>query len=160
MRKGSTTYSNKEDIIDFVLSSIGVKGLSLRSACREAKEHFELESFAFKTADLWFQDEKYSTQYAHAREARADKIFEEILLISDSDEDDILYDAQGSPIPNSIKIQRNRLQVDARKWMLGKMQPKKYSDKIENVNTNINLDATELTPDEVRKKLNELDNDY
>jgi hypothetical protein len=159
MRKGSTTYSNKEEIIDFILSSIRNKGLSLRKSLEEARVFFKLE-IGLTTVNDWLNEAECSEQYAHAREARADKIFEEILEISDSDKDDILYDADRNPVPNSIKIQRNRLQVDARKWMLGKMQPKKYSDKIENVNTNINLDATELTPDEVRKKLNQLNDEY
>jgi hypothetical protein len=32
---------------------------------------------------------------------------------------------------NHNVIQRNKLQIDARKWMLGKMQPKKYGDKLD-----------------------------
>ena len=35
-------------------------------------------------------------------------------------------------------IQHRRLQVDSHKWMLGKMNPKKYSDKIQ-------VDTTEFS---------------
>jgi hypothetical protein len=32
---------------------------------------------------------------------------------------------------NSEVVQRSRLRVDARKWMLGKMNPKKYGERLE-----------------------------
>ena len=40
-------------------------------------------------------------------------------------------DENGNPRINHDVIQRDRLRVDARKWMLGKMQPKKYGDKLD-----------------------------
>ena len=69
---------------------------------------------------------------------RPNVIFEEILVIADSTEDDIITNEEGFEVTNHNVIQRDRLRVDARKWMLGKMNPKKYSDKIQ-------VDTTEFS---------------
>lgn len=76
-------------------------------------------------------DENLAIQYVRACEDRADKIFEEILDIADETSNDVLQmDMDGTIVErtNHEVIQRSRLRVDARKWMLGKMQPKKYGD--------------------------------
>ena len=36
---------------------------------------------------------------------------------------------------DATAVARNRLRVDARKWLAAKMAPKKYGDKVENVVT-------------------------
>ena len=77
------------------------------------------------------KDEEKLLQYARATELRADNIFEEILNISDATENDVILDGEGNPITNHNVIQRDRLRVDSRKWMAGKMNPKKYGDKMQ-----------------------------
>jgi hypothetical protein len=61
---------------------------------------------------------------------RADILFEEILEIADDSKKDTIITDQGITIDNEF-VQRSRIKIDARKWMLGKMQPKKYGDKID-----------------------------
>lgn len=76
-------------------------------------------------------DGNLAIQYVRACEDRADKIFEEILDIADETSNDVVQmDMDGIIVErtNHEVIQRSRLRVDARKWMLGKMQPKKYGD--------------------------------
>jgi hypothetical protein len=34
-------------------------------------------------------------------------------------------------VTNGENLQRSRLRVDARKWMAGKLRPRKYGDKVE-----------------------------
>ena len=70
-------------------------------------------------------------QYARAKENRSTVIFEEILEIADRNDFDVIVDDEGKWRVNGEVVQRARLQIDARKWMLGKMQPKKYGDKID-----------------------------
>ena len=66
---------------------------------------------------LWVsQDAQLADNYARAREMGWDKVAEDIIDISD--------DTLGDP-------QRDRLRVDARKWLLSKMLPKKYGDKLD-----------------------------
>jgi len=68
--------------------------------------------------------------YVRATKARADYLFDEILEIADRQEKDVIM-VDGEEVVNHNVIQRNRLQVDARKWAASKMNPKKYGDKAE-----------------------------
>lgn len=86
-------------------------GESLRAICSDAGMP------AASTVFLWLdEDATFSEHYARAREAQADALFDEILSIADEEKED---------------VQRSRLRVDARKWMAGKLKPKKYGDKLE-----------------------------
>jgi len=69
--------------------------------------------------------------YAHAREARADKLAEEIILISDDSSRDTIIDEDGNERTNQEVVARSRLRVDSRKWLASKMMPKKYGDKLD-----------------------------
>lgn len=72
---------------------------------------------------------KFVAQYARAREAQADYLADEILDIADDSQYDIAVDADGKEIVNTNHIQRDRLRVDSRKWLAGKLKPKKYGEK-------------------------------
>ena len=78
------------------------------------------------------EDDALKEQYARAMETRADAIFEELLDIADDGQNDWmekeLRDGAVIEVPNHEHITRSRLRFDARRWMLGKMQPKKYGD--------------------------------
>jgi hypothetical protein len=72
-------------------------------------------------------DEKKSIQYTRACETRADVKFESI-------EKDYLEEPQRDPVSGKIDtgwVQLQRLKIDSKKWELGKLQPKKYGDKIQ-----------------------------
>ena len=68
------------------------------------------------------QDEDFLERYAHAREAQADKLFNECLEIADRGSE--------SENENPQRIQRDRLRIDTRKWMAARLAPKKYGDRI------------------------------
>lgn len=80
-------------------------------------------------------DETFMQQYAHAKEVGADAIFEDMLDIADDGTNDWM-DKNDPDNPgysfNSEHVQRSRLRVDARKWYLSKLAPKKYGDKVVN----------------------------
>ena len=86
--------------------------------------------------DDWLSAEEYAPRYARAKEMRSNRIFEEIIEISDTLDPDRDTAAQ-------------RLQIDARKWAISKMHPKKYGDRLD-VNATVastvvlNPDADEL----------------
>lgn len=119
-------------------------GESLRAIC--ASEGMPAASTVF----LWLNDDStFSEQYARAREAQADALFDEILEIADDGSNDWMErkNADGENIgwrENGEAMRRSQLRVDARKWMAGKLKPKKYGDKID-LNVSGNL---ETTPDE------------
>jgi hypothetical protein len=56
---------------------------------------------------------------------------EEILEIADDGTNDTYKDDNGNERTDQEVIGRSRLRVDARKWLLAKMLPKKYGDKIQ-----------------------------
>ncbi len=92
---------------------------------------------AASTVFVWLsQDPTFSEQYARAREAQADAIFDEILLIADDGRNDWVErkdqeDANMGWRENGEALRRSQLRIDARKWMAGKLRPKKYGDKLE-----------------------------
>lgn len=89
---------------------------------------------ARSTVMRWlFKNKEFSDRYALAREAQADFFFEEILEISDGAEGDALLDADGNPTGkvNHENINRSRLRVDTRKWVIARLAPKKYGDRVE-----------------------------
>jgi hypothetical protein len=77
--------------------------------------------------------EKYNLvdRYTRARELRSERIFEDILAIADKANNDTYRDSDGVERVNREVVDRAKIQIDARKWMLGKMQPKKYGDKMD-----------------------------
>jgi len=60
------------------------------------------------------EDEAWQEQYARARKAGDDAMAEDIQDIADSPE---------------YKPEDKRVMIDARKWLLGKRQPKKYGER-------------------------------
>jgi hypothetical protein len=77
------------------------------------------------------EDEIKAKQYARACEVRSDLIFDEILEIADDPREDAIVTDNGI-VMNTEFVQRSKLRIDARKWVLAKMNPKKYGDKVEN----------------------------
>jgi hypothetical protein len=73
----------------------------------------------------WLEaDKDKAKRYVRACEIRADVIFEDIIDIADhSDEDH-------TPFTGANVVQRDRLKIDARKWIVAKLHPKKYSDRV------------------------------
>jgi hypothetical protein len=73
----------------------------------------------------------FSEQYARAREIGYLLLADEILEISDDASLDVTQTEDGRVIVDQERIARSRLRVDSRKWMLSKMLPKIYGEKIE-----------------------------
>ena len=103
-------------------------GESLRSICNA--EHMPSKATVFR----WLADDRYTIfrdQYARARECQADAIFDEILDIADTpmlgEKRKTLPDGK-EEVTHGDMIEHRRLRVDARKWMAGKLRPKKYGD--------------------------------
>ena len=114
----------KETMFNNVIKAIE-QGLSLRAALIKT----EVSRTIFENELNSSEDKK--TQYARARDDRADLIFEQILEIADDSSKDTLITENGIVINNEF-VQRSKLKIDARKWYLSKMLPKKFGDKVEN----------------------------
>ena len=78
-------------------------------------------------------DDSLKELYNYAREIRSDTLFEEIITIADTTEEGIKIKetAKGTEILKGDMTDHRKLKVDARKWVVSKMNPKKYGDKVE-----------------------------
>jgi hypothetical protein len=105
-------------------------GESLRSICETEGMPNKATVFRWLGANEAFRD-----QYARAREAQADTLVDDILEIADDGRNDWMErkNSDGEAIgwqENGEAIRRSVLRIDARKWLAGKMRPKKYGDKL------------------------------
>ena len=100
-------------------------GESLRAICRDATMPAE------STVRGWarYDREGFSTQYARARDIGLDAMADELLAIADDGSNDTYKTDDGKVIVDHDHIQRSRLRVDTRKWILSKMAPKRYGDR-------------------------------
>lgn len=87
------------------------------------------------------QDTVFQEQYVHARAKQADTFAEEIIEIADDTSRDTRITDNGEQ-PDTEWIARSRLRVDARKWVMSKMAPKKYGDKIDVTTGNESLNLS------------------
>ena len=80
---------------------------------------------------LIVRDPQLSAQYARVKEVQIEALAEEIIEISDEEPTcEIVGDGWSKTAVDPAGIQRNRLRVDTRKWIMSKIVPKKYGDKI------------------------------
>lgn len=113
-------------VFESIIDKITTEGASLRSVLSQPNMP------SSKTFYQWLEsDEEKRKQYTRACEDRADLIFDEILDIADENNADVYIDDAGDAKIDGNTVQRSRLKIDARKWMLSKMNPKKYGDKID-----------------------------
>lgn len=117
------------DEIDSIFNKIileMISGRSLKSILRDDNMP------CLNTFYKWIEaDEEKMNHYARAIKIRADFLFEEIIEIADEDSGDIKLNALGEETLNGEFVQRSRLKVDARKWVVAKMNPKKYGEKLD-----------------------------
>jgi hypothetical protein len=105
-------------------------GESLNAICKT--EGMPAES----TVRAWALDdvEGFAANYARARAIGYERLADELLSIADTPVVGVktkTNDKGETETTEGDMIEHRRLQVDARKWMLAKMLPKKFGDKIE-----------------------------
>ena len=87
-------------------------GRSLRSICSD--EGLPDKSTVFRWLEV---NESFRDQYIRAREIQADTMFDVLMDISDEKAED------------AAAVSRNKLRIETRKWVIGKLKPKIYGDK-------------------------------
>ena len=76
----------------------------------------------------WLEDNKdFRASYARAREACMDWFAEEILRIAFDDAGDLIIDGDKVMAGHHV-VQRAKLKVDALKWVMSKLHPKRYGN--------------------------------
>lgn len=107
-------------------------GSSIRTVCK-------LDGMpSVQTIFNWFKAyPDFLEQYTRATQERSEAMAEDIMDISDDGVNDWMEIHYGND-PNNTSwkvnneaVQRSKLRVDTRKWLMSKMVPKKYGDKID-----------------------------
>lgn len=103
-------------------------GRSVRAICED--EWCPVSSTIF----YWLAGNKqFSEQYAQAREQQAELFAEQIIEIADDARNDFMEretEKGAIVLCDHENINRSRLRVDARKWVVSKILPKKYGDSV------------------------------
>jgi hypothetical protein len=98
------------------------EGESLRSICSDP--HMPTNSIVV----LWAREESearpaFVERYARARRLGYERLAEELIAISD---DPCMFDGK----PDNVFVQRARLMSDNRKWLLSRMLPRQFGDRV------------------------------
>ena len=121
-----------EDTRQYILEKMSA-GNSLRSICED--ESLPSEVLVRK----WARNEpEFGTQYALAREMCMEALADELLFIADDCSKDKTILEDGREVVDHEAINRSRLRVDTRKWIMSKIAHKKYGDKLTTESTGPN----------------------
>lgn len=120
-----------EEVADEVCRLIA-GGLSLAEVCRRDGMPPR------QTVQEWVLDDRegFAGKYARARDQQLEHWADELLLISDDGKNDWMQrnaaDNPGWQL-NGEHVQRSKLRSDSRKWLLSKLKPQQYGDRLEHV---------------------------
>lgn len=119
-----------EDLGDAICARI-TAGESLRSICMDDAMPETVTVFRWLR-----QHADFCSNYTRAREEQADTLADEIVSIADErDGKAIMADgAEVAVVFDSTAVARNKLRVEARKWVAAKLKPRKYGERVQVAN--------------------------
>lgn len=126
------------------------EGMSLRAVCALPGTPSEAAVRAWALDDV----EGFAAQYARAREIGYDCLADELLSIADTPVTGVKTTTKPNGDTETVEgdmTEHRRIQIDARKWMLSKMLPKIYGDKLDLNHSGAVKIARELTEDELQR---------
>lgn len=124
-----------------------MEGESVRRICMD--EHMPCRS----TVLNWLAAEPaFRAGYAFAKQLLAETLAEEIIEISDDAARDWVTGENG-PAFDHEHVQRARLRVDSRKWLAGKLAPKRYGDASTLRLDGLGEDRSQMTAEQVATRL-------
>jgi hypothetical protein len=119
------TPEEREQIANQIIDAVATRIDGLRTICGElGVGPATFIEWLEKSPDL-------SERYARAKRMQAEMLAAEIVAISDESEVKAQYQGEEVTLDLSANaIARNRLRIDARKWVAAKLLPKVYGDKL------------------------------
>jgi hypothetical protein len=147
-----TTYT--QELADNICEQLAL-GYSLRTVCKP--DNMPCIASIFN----WFRTQPgFLEQYEKAKQESTDAMAEDLLDIADNGTNDYMeYEDRNGNLGwkiNGENIQRSRLRADTRKWLMAKMKPKKYGDKIDMTTNGENINkAKELTDEELNARISQ-----
>lgn len=127
--RGNQTIYTRE-IADRICQQLA-EGMTLNQICRQPGMP------ARPTVLLWAREDRdgFADRYAQARDFLIDHWADEAIDIADDGSNDFMERLQANGDTKIVfsrdHVERSKLRVDTRKWMLTKLAPQKYGDKIE-----------------------------
>ena len=111
-----------------IINLIAIDGLPMIKAVSQLKTSTE-------TFYEWIdKDVEKANRYTRACSQRAEGLFEECLEIANTTikgETTKVFEDGTTIVTKGDMYQHRRLMIDTRKWMVGKLEPKKYGDKVQ-----------------------------
>jgi hypothetical protein len=131
------------------------QGESLRGVCRDPEMPHK------STVLRWLRERpELRDQYTNARDDLMEYWASDILEIADDGTLDTMpgLNKYGDEVqvPNHANVQRDRLRIDSRKWLLSKLAAKKYGDRMEvdvSGEVGVKVDITALSAREKMRRL-------
>lgn len=122
MRPGSIEY---DPVVGNEILERLADGDSLASICRGEGMPDE------RSVRRWARNHgDFGDQYAVARRLGYEKRADELLEIADDSSADWIETENGHRVIDNVHVNRARLMIDTRKWLLSKMLPKVYGDHL------------------------------
>ena len=121
---------NQQSVMPDILAMIATTPKSLNSICASDKRFPDA-----RTVYRWIDaDEELCQQYTRAKAAQLQILADQLVDLADTDRicRKVTEKADGSTETVTLdQTDRTKLQIDTRKWLLSKLDPKKYGDKVE-----------------------------
>ncbi len=125
-----------DEAIAFEICRRIAKGEGLREICADPDVPSHQVVYGWMAVESAFK-----TAYARAREAQMETWADELVEIADDATNDYIErigkDGEVERVIDPEAVQRSKLRIDTRKWIMARLAPKRYGDKID-----VNLSAT------------------
>jgi hypothetical protein len=125
------------DVADLICARLS-EGMSLRETCSRLREERPGQGMpSAPTVRLWVNQDidGFAERYACAREQQALHWADEILEVADDGTNDwverVTAKGQKEVLLDREHVMRSNLRVDARKWLLAKLHPVTFGDKVQ-----------------------------
>jgi len=124
-----------QEIADEICAYLAM-GQSLRTICGNEDDDPKRQYLpSVRTIFSWLRtNEIFLQQYTRAKEESADAMADEVMDISDDGHNDWMERRYGKDkvwVENGEAVGRSKLRVETRKWLMAKMKPKRYGDKLD-----------------------------
>ncbi len=108
-----------------IFDRIATTSLSVKNICKELHVNYS-------TVREWIANKEHpmADLYTRAKQLQIENLAEEILEIADDETKD-MFDTEMGQQHNPTAVNRSKTRIDSRKWLLSKLDPKKYGDKLE-----------------------------
>lgn len=129
------------------------QGWSLKRVIEQGHTETKVEMPSIATVFKWMRDyNEFLKLYEKAKQEAADAMAEELLDIADNGTNDFYTDDNGVERLNSEHIQRSRLRIDTRKFLMAKMKPKRYGEKLDLTSDGERLQQVPLIISEIKSR--------